>query len=252
MKRYLDLAREYFLRYARIRLADKQGLAISILTTLLATAAGFGALLILFDRPRLADWAFDEILFLYGLGLIPLSLFNVISANLYSFAETYLVGRQFDRILLRPAESLFQVLLERFRLESLADTVVGIVLALFAARRLELEFGLLGWLVLALAMLCAFLIYLAVFVTVTCLSFWIRRPEEADPTRYPAKRRSALIPFLLRWMIPFGFAVAYPSARLWHDLLQPSLLLLPVITVILVFMALGLWKRSVASYSRAG
>ena len=63
--------------------------------------------------------------FLYGFSLIPLGIFNVFSWNLYLFSDRYLIEGRFDRVLVRPVNSVFQVLFEAFRLESLQETVTG-------------------------------------------------------------------------------------------------------------------------------
>src|SRR5258708_18234404 len=111
MRRYLSLLGEYFLQYAKVRLAYKGDFLISVLTTVVATGFSLGLVLLLFGRvERLADWSFYEILFLYGFGLIPFALFNTISLNLAYFGDAYIVQGKFDRILLRPIHSLFQIL----------------------------------------------------------------------------------------------------------------------------------------------
>ena len=66
-------------------------------------------------------------MFLYGFSLIPLGFFNVVSWNLYDFSELYIIEGKFDRVLLRPVATLFQVVFEKFRLESLQEVVTGIV-----------------------------------------------------------------------------------------------------------------------------
>ena len=86
MKRYLQLFGQYFIQYAKVRLAYKGDFFVSIITTIVATAFGLALVFLLFRRaPEIAGWTFDEILFLYGFGLIPLSLFNMLSINLYFF-----------------------------------------------------------------------------------------------------------------------------------------------------------------------
>src|SRR5260370_25666285 len=91
--------------------------------------------------------------FLYGFSLLPLGVFNLFSWNLYLFADRYLIEGRFDRVLLRPVSSLFQVLFESFRLESLQETATGLVAIVWAARRLGLVFGPAGALLFLLSAL---------------------------------------------------------------------------------------------------
>lgn len=262
MKRHLSLLAEYFLQYAKVRLAYKGDFLISIFTSAVATALGLAVVLLLFGNvPQLAGWTFYEILFLYGFGLIPLSLFNVVSINLYYFGDAYIVQGKFDRILLRPIHSLFQILFEQFRLESLGDALIGVWVVLLSARRLELNLGPLDWLTLGFAALCGFAIYVSVFLMLTAVSFWMEDRVGVMPPvynmiafgRYPLKIYNPFIQFLLTWIIPFAFAAFYPTT---HVLRRPEFrghfYLLPLVAAVFVAMAITLWNRGVRSYSSTG
>ena len=262
MKRYLSLLGEYFLQYAKVRLAYQGDFFIAVATSPIATGFGLGFVLILFGRvPRLADWSYYEILFLYGFGLIPLALFNVVSINLYYFGDKYIVQGGFDRVLLRPIHSLFQILFEQFRLEALGDAFVGLGVVLWAAGRLGLEPGVLGWLSLAAAALGGFLIYVSVFIMLTSVSFWVEDRVGVMPPvynmmafgRYPLKIYNVFLQFLLSWIIPFALATFYPTARLLRPgEYRTEFLLLPVVAAAFAGLALLAWNRGVRSYSSTG
>lgn len=80
MKRHLRLLLQYFAQYAKVRLAYKADFIIAFLSSMAATVLGFGFVLVLFSKiPRLQDWSFDELMFLYGFSLLPLGFFNVVS-----------------------------------------------------------------------------------------------------------------------------------------------------------------------------
>ena len=120
MRRHLRLLIQYFSQYSKVRMAYKGDFFIAIISSLMATILGFGFILVLFSKiPLLQDWSFYEVLFLYGFSLLPLGFFNVLSWNLYDFSNIYVIQGRFDRVLLRPVSSLFQILFEKFRLESL-------------------------------------------------------------------------------------------------------------------------------------
>jgi len=217
---------------------------------------------ILFQRaPEIAGWRFNEILFLYGFGLIPLSLFNVVSVNLYYFGESYIIEGKFDRVLLRPVHSLFQVMSEQFRLEALSDTAVGLFIVAYTSRQLGLQHGLDDWAFLVAAALCGLIIYLAVFLMLTCVSFWVEDRVGIIPPvynmlafgRYPLNIYSPFVQFLLSWVIPFGFASFYPSTVLLERVeYQSYVALLPVVMAVFLTGAIVLWNRGVSNYSSTG
>lgn len=262
MKRYLRLLGQYFVQYCKVRLAYKADFFISVASTMVATVFGLALVFLLFRRaPTIAGWTFDEILFLYGFGLIPLALFNLISVNLYYFGQLYIVEGKFDRVLLRPVHSLFQVMSEQFRLEALSDAAAGVVLVAYSASKIGIAFGPGEWLIGAGAILCGLAIYLGVFLILTCVSFWAEDRVGIIPPvynmltfgRYPLDIYNPLIRFLLSWIIPFGFAAFYPSAKLLgHSEYDRVFLALPLVAAVSLTLAILLWNRGVRNYSSTG
>ena len=173
MKKHFRLFLLYFAQYAKVRLAYKADFFIAFFSSMAATVLGFGFVWVLFSKiPKLQDWSFYEILFLYGFSLIPLGMFNVVSWNLYEFGDLYIIQGRFDRILLRPADTLFQVIFEKFRLESLQEVVTGTLVVALCVRRLHLAWKVADSFWFLLMVICGAVIYLAVFLILTSVSFW--------------------------------------------------------------------------------
>jgi ABC-2 type transport system permease protein len=262
MKRHLKLFLLYFAQYAKVRMAYKADFIIAFFSSMAATVFGFGFVLVLFSKiPKLQDWSFYEILFLYGFSLIPLGFFNVISWNLYEFGDIYIIQGRFDRILLRPVESLFQVLFEKFRLESLQEVITGVVVVWICVRRLGLTWGSLDYLTFPLMVACGALIYLSVFLILTSVAFWFEDRVGIVPPvfnmltfgRYPLTIYNVFIQFLLSWIIPFGFASFYPTTHFLHrEAFELFFRLVPLVGAGFFVFALLVWKRGVRNYSSTG
>ncbi len=262
MKRHLSLLTEYFLQYSKVRLAYRGDFLISVVTTLVATVFGIAVVWLIFGRvPKVHGWSFYEILFIYGFSLVPMAFFNMLSINLYYFGQTYIVEGKFDRILLRPLNSLFQILFEQFRLESLGDVALGVFLILTCAARLHLRLGAADWLFLGLATVCGCVIYLSVFLMLTCVSFWMEDRVGIIPPvynmltfgRYPLDIYNPFIKFLLSWIVPFGFATFYPTASLLRaDSYRLYAWLMPLVAAAFLTLALWIWSRGVRNYSSTG
>ena len=138
-QRHFGLFFDYFSQYAKVRVSYRGDFFISLLTSFAATVFGLGFVVVLFQKaPRLAGWRFEEELFLYGFSLIPYGVFNVVSVNLYDFGNNYIIEGKFDRVLLRPISSLFQVLFETFRIESAQEIATGIFCMWWATEHLGL------------------------------------------------------------------------------------------------------------------
>jgi ABC-2 type transport system permease protein len=258
----LTILSQYLGQYAKTRLAYKADFFIASFANILATVAGYGFVLVLFSRiPQLKGWKFEEVLFIYGFSLIPMGLFNIVSLNLYDFGEIYIVEGKFDRILLRPVHSLFQIMFENFRLESIQEIVTGLAAVLYCAGRLGIA-PTFGNLVLFPALvLCGALIYVCVFVIIATVNFWVEDRIGLSPPifnmiafgRYPITIYNTVIQFLLSWIIPFAFASFYPTVRyLGRTEFRTEFYLVPVVTAALIGLALFLWGRGVLQYKSTG
>jgi len=262
MKRHLRLFLLYFAQYAKVRLAYKADFFIAFFSSMAATLLAFGFVLVLFSKiPQLQGWSFYEILFLYAFSLVPLGFFNVVSWNLYEFGDIYVIQGRFDRILLRPVSTLFQVLFEKFRIESLQEVVTGLLVIGICADRLHLVWGAADYAWFALMVVCGALIYLAVFLLLTAVSFWFEDRVGIVPpvfnmltfARYPLTIYNVFIQFMLSWIIPFGFASFYPTTHfLGRQNFSRNFHLVPVVAAAFSVLAVVVWNKGVDSYSSTG
>jgi ABC-2 type transport system permease protein len=262
LHRHLRLFGLYFSQYAKARLEYRADFFSSVAASFLGTAASFGFLLIVFSRvPAVKGWKFEEMVFLYGFSLVPLGLFNVFSWNLYLFSERYLIEGRFDRVLLRPVSSVFQVLFESFRLESLQETATGLFAVAWAVRRLGLSFGALEVALFTVWAICGAIIYLAIFIGLTATSFWIEDRIGITPPvfnlmqfgRYPLTIYDGWVRFVLSFVIPFAFASFYPTLRfLKRQEFPTEFWAVPIVAAIVFSLSLSLWKAGVARYHSTG
>lgn len=262
LRRHARLFGMYFSQYAKARLEYRADFFSAVLASFLGTAASFGFLLIVFSRGvAVRGWKFEEMVFLYGFSLIPFGIFNVFSWNLWMFAERYLIEGRFDRVLLRPVSSVFQVLFESFRLESVESIVTGIVAVLWASRRLGLALTFGDALLFLLWATAGGVIYVAIFLALTSMSFWIEDRIGISPPvfnlmqfgRYPLTIYDVWVRLALSFVIPFAFASFYPTARfLRRPEFLPEFWAVPFVAAISMSLALLLWKNGVARYHSTG
>lgn len=258
---HLRLLGLYFAQYAKARLAYRADFATAVFASFAGTAASFAVVLLLFSRfPHLSGWSFPEIVFLYGFSLLPYGLFNVLSLNLYEFADRYLTEGRFDRILLRPVSPLFQVLFESFRLESLQEVVTGTFAVAWALRRLP-GADPLGLLLLPLWAVLGAAIYLSIFACLTAASFWIEdRVGLAPPVfnlmafgRYPITIYDLKVRVLISTVVPFAFASFYPTAlALNRSEFVPFFWAVPLVAVVFGALAVSLWRAGIRRYGSTG
>jgi ABC-2 type transport system permease protein len=261
-KRHALLFKDYFSQYAKVRVSYRGDFFISLATSFAATVFALGFVIVLFKKvPQIGGWRFEEVLFLYGFSLIPYGFFNIISLNLYEFGNTYIVEGKFDRVLLRPVSSLFQVLFETFRIESIQEIATGTFCMVWASRHLGIPWTPARFAMLIFFGACASIIYLSVFLMLTTVSFWFEDRIGVHPPiwnviafgRYPLTIYSPVVQFFLCWIVPFGLASFYPSVRMLGRNVSPAYApLVPVVSVGFLTIAISLWNFGTRRYSSTG
>ena len=203
-----------------------------------------------------------EELFLYGFSLIPYGMFNVLSLNLYDFGNDYIIEGKFDRVLLRPISSLFQMLFETFRIESVQEVVTGSFLHVVgrasAASGVDVREARAAHFFRRLRRHRSIS---SIFLILTTVSFWFEDRIGIHPPvwnviafgRYPLSIYSGAVQFFLCWIIPFGLASFYPSVRMLGRAVVPEYApFVPVVAAVFLAIAISLWNFGTRHYSSTG
>lgn len=260
--RHCALFGEYFSQYAKMRMEYRGDFIVSTLTSFAATIFALAFVIVLFQKiPSLAGWTLPEEVFLYGFSLLPYGMFNIVSLNLYDFGNDYIIEGKFDRVMLRPVSTLFQILFEQFRLESMQEIATGIFCIAWASSRLHVHWTISKVSLLVFWGICAGIIYVSIFLLLTTISFWFEDRIGVHPPvwnviafgRYPLSIYSGAVQFFLCWIIPFGLASFYPSVRLLGHSVTPEYLpFVPVVAAGFLALALFMWKLGTRHYSSTG
>jgi ABC-2 type transport system permease protein len=260
--RHWMLFGEYFSQYVKMRTAYRGDFIVSTATSLAATIFGLCFVLVLFNKaPSLAGWTEPEEIFLYGFSLLPAGIFNIVSLNMYDFGNNYIIEGKFDRVMLRPVSTLFQVLFEQFRLESMQEIATGFFCIWLSSRDLHVHWTAGRLLLLIFWGSCAGVIYISVFLLLTTISFWFEDRVGVHPPvwnminfgRYPLTIYSGVVQFFLCWIIPFGLASFYPSVRLLGHSVTPEYLpYVPLVALGFLSLAIFMWNLGTRHYSSTG
>jgi ABC-2 type transport system permease protein len=253
---------EYFAQYAKVRVGYRGDFLVTLATSFAATIFALAFVIVLFKKvPALAGWTLPEEVFLYGFSLLPYGLFNVLSLNLYDFGNNYIIEGKFDRVMLRPVSTLFQVLFEQFRIESFQEVATGIFCIWWTSSRLHIHWGLVKLLLLLFWGICAAVIYVSVFLLLTTVSFWFEDRIGVHPPvwnliafgRWPLSIYSGAVQFFLCWIIPFGLASFYPSVRFLGRKATPEYLaFVPVVALAFLILSVSMWNFGTRHYSSTG
>lgn len=258
------LGASYFAQFLKSRMEYRVDFLAGLTATIILQLIGLVFIEVIFLKiPTLNGWSRPQVFFIYGLTLLPTSLFSAFFTNLYMFSSHYIVDGNFDRILLRPLNSLFQVCLERVRIEALSGLLTGALVIAYASALLEPP---LAWTAGRVALLVLFVlsgttIMVGLFVGCTSLSFWfVDRIGLLPPLynvmafgRYPLNIYDPRIQWVLTWILPFAFLGFFP-ATLFLD--QPGwrmqVLMTPVVAAGSLAVGFALWNRGLRRYESTG
>lgn len=264
MKKTVAVYSCYFAQFLKSRLAYKGDFLASIVSNILVALSGLLFLLFLMDGEsvqQLRGWRREEVIFIYGYSMLPMAIFSSVSPNLYRFGDRYIIQGFFDRVLLRPLDSLCQVLFESFNLESIGSFLTGVAVLYYAVDKLDYHFGLLDYLWLLISAFSGAVILLSVFVVVASLSFHFEdRLGISAPiynlisfSRYPLPIFNAIIQFILSWVVPFAFVTFYPASYfLDRGEFMSYCYLTPAMACVCFAVALFSWRFGVSRYASTG
>ena len=251
----------FFLTYLKRRLAYRGDLLVQMLDELLR---GFVALAMLSiytgKTDRLAGWTPDQLLFVLGFSLVPISLFHCLCSNLYQLNSRYIIDGNLDRVLLRPYPVFLQICFDRLAIEDLSGVVLGIVLMAIAAARIPgFDLGPAHLALLVLMLLSAFTVVVAVFMAFAASSFWFEDRVGMMPPvynlmelgRWPGQMYAPRLKTLITCVIPFSFAGFLPASVFIGGESWPAYAA-PAVALGALLIANLLWRMGLARYASAG
>jgi ABC-2 type transport system permease protein len=255
---------KYFLQFLKSKLAYRWNFAAAVLSNLFVAITGMLFVVFLIDGRQVQElqgWSRAEVLFIFGMATVSTALFGTLSVNLYSFGDRYILKGQFDRVLLRPLNSLSQVMFESFNLDSIGSLLAGIATLVYACNKLAISFSFFDFVWLTLACFSGAVILLSVFVVLASASFHFEDRFGIAPPfynlmafgRYPLPIFNRVIQFILTAVVPFAFVGFYPATHFFErEGFEVFCYSTPLVAFLSIFVAWKFWQFGVSRYESAG
>lgn len=215
--------------------------------------------------PSMNGWDFRQMFFLYALWMAGHELHNTLFFTIVSVPDYIREGR-FDRFLVRPLDTLFQVLTVPQQI--MPD---GIVLGLATLAFATVAAGVrVDWIFITFVpfiVIGGALIDLGISLAVATIAFWFIRVDtlrwvvmslEQDFTRYPISIYTRGVRIVLTYVLPFAFMNYFPATYFLQKgdtglSLNPQVgLLTPAIGLGWVFVAYAFWRIGLRHYQGTG
>jgi len=261
MMRYLKLYGWLLVQQVKIKLEYPVDFILNVSSQLFIQGTGILTIWIIMRQvPRLNGWNFYEVALIYGLLTLSTALSLTFTVNLWFIGYGYLISGDFDRLLVRPIDPLFHVIMDNLNTSSFGDFISGFVLVMGSAFALGLTWTPARILYLAFAVLTGTAIFVGTYLITADTAFWIMDSQPLSYSvfknfefaKYPLSIFPRAIQFLLTWLIPYGFASYYPASYLLGRDAGPMAWVGVIVAVGLLFIGRRLWFVGLRRYASTG
>lgn len=259
---YASLYWLFFKNRMKILMEYRVNFLIGAVSTIVMQAAGLLTIWVIMAQiPDLGGWSLAEILLIYGLITLSKSINHMFADNLWTIGRDYVRTGTFDRFLVRPVDPLFHLLADRFCHDGIGNFLVGLVLVVIAAARLDIAWTPLHLIYLVLMVLSGGFIFIALNLMTSVSGFWLMDSvpvtrvvfEMHEFAKYPLTIYPRAIGVLMTALIPYGFASFFPATYLMGREINPALAWgAPFVAAVLMFIALAVWRFGLRHYSSTG
>lgn len=239
---------------------------IHVTSQALVTGLELVALLLLLRlTPSIGGWSTAQVVFLYAVAAVPFALGDCLVSPVDRLS-IYVRSGEFDRLLLRPVSAMVQIMAVDFELRRLGKLVPALAALVWAMSNVDAAWGptAVGWLVLYLA--CGFALYSGLWVIGAAVAFWTVASSEATnvltyggrfANEYPLHLYPGWIRAVMGFAIPLAFVAYIPALFLLdaaNPLGLPSWMRFspPVVAVLTIAAAAGLWSTGIRHYQSTG
>lgn len=217
---------------------------------------------VLFDRFKIVKgWTFEELALIYGIIHMGFAIAEAVARGFDTFSQIVKNG-DFDRLLLRPLGTLFQVATREVQMMRIGRFFQGLVVLIWGYNQLHLSFMSYQALVVVFAVIGTAALFCGLFIIQATLSFWTTETLEimnittyggVETGQYPISIYHKTFQLFFSFVIPLACVAYYPVATMLKNELPFWFgLWLPVTGIIFLYLSCQLWKIGVNHYQSTG
>jgi len=252
------------LNYLRIGIQNEMqyrvNLFIQLGQSLIALATGLIGLWLVFSHTtELNGWSQSELLMVMGIFILMGGVINsAIQPNMTRLMDEIQQGT-LDFALTKPADAQALISIREFRLWSLTDVIVGIVVLSYGVYHYQGSVGVSQSLAFMFVMLLGSILIYCFWLIITSTAFWIIRVDDIvnlfqgvyAAGRWPVTVYPRWLQAGLTFIIPVAFAVTIPAEALTSRLTPTIVLGTCALTVFFIIAARFIWRLGLKNYSGA-
>lgn len=252
------------LSYLRVGIQNEMQYRVNFFVQLgqsiISLATGLIGLWLVFSHTaELNGWTQPELLVVMGIFILMGGVINsIIQPNMTRLLEEIQQGT-LDFALTKPADAQGLISIREFRLWSLTDVMVGILVLLYGVYHYQGNVGISESLAFMFAMLLGSILIYCFWLIITSTAFWIVRVDEIvnlfqgvyAAGRWPVGIYPRWLRVGLTFIIPVAFAVTIPAEALTSRLTPLILAGTFALTLFFIILSRIIWRWGLKNYSGA-
>jgi ABC-2 type transport system permease protein len=256
----LYLAINYFRIGIQNELQYRVNFFVQLGQSAISLATGLIGLWLVFSQTNeLNGWTQPELIMVMGIFILMGGVINsLIQPNMTRLLEEIQMGT-LDFLLTKPMDAQGLISIREFRLWSLTDVIVGMLVLLYGVFHYQGTVGITQYLAFMLSLLLGSIIIYCFWLIITSTAFWIVRVDEIvnlfqgvyAAGRWPVSIYPKWLRVGLTFIIPVAFAVTIPANALTSRLTPLILAGTVVLTIFFIILARYIWRRGLKNYSGA-
>ncbi|MBA3239455.1 MAG: ABC-2 family transporter protein [Parachlamydiaceae bacterium] len=247
----------------RMQMQHRASFIMLTLALFLSSFMDIFGIWVLFDRFKMIQqWTLKEVALLYGIMNMSFALAEMSAKVFDNFSQMVKRG-DFDRVLLRPLGTLFQIASSEIQIMRIGRFLQGAVILNYGFREMDLSFFSFQTLVILLTIMSTSCVFYGLFILQATLSFWTTETLELmnivtygglESGQYPLSIYTQSFRFFFTFIIPLGCVAYYPLAtalRLENFPLWTAAFF-PLSGILFLYLCCQVWKLGVRHYHSTG
>lgn len=237
-----------------------------LLSQTVVTALDLAVILVLFQVvPQLGGWSVEQVAVLYGLTTLSFGLGDLFISQVETAAR-YIREGSFDRFLLRPMPTVLQLSAAEFALRRIGRSIPALATLIIALGAADVQWTLDRVVLVPVTVLSGTVIFGAVWVVTSSISFWTVGAQEVANTftyggsfahQYPLHIYARWIRTVLGWIVPMAFVAYVPAVHLLdaeNPLGLPVWLAVapPFVAAVAALVARRVWAAAIRNHQSTG
>lgn len=245
----------------KMQLEYRKAFIISVIGTFLITFLVTMSVYFLFEEfHQIGNWNFYEVAFLFGMVYLSFSLSEMFLRGLDHF-ENVIRSGEFDRILIRPQNTLMQSACMEFDFSKIGRVLQCILVIIIAIANIDIQWNIYKILVFILMNIGCFIIFFGIFILKASFCFWTVNGLEfmnilseggKKVAQYPIDIYAKWFRYFFTFIVPFGLVNYYPVLYLFGKVDNWYYGLFPIFTLLFLLPCIFIWKKGVSHYESTG